>query len=211
MAVIVSPSRRVLFVHVQKTGGSTVDTVLKDALPDAADVGGLPGDRHARLRAALRAHPDYRDYWTFGFVRNPWARMWSWYSMIERRGQFADRGNERVQRRIERSDFWSAVLAEIADFEAFVMVGPDRFPRLRVPQVTYLRAKDRTADFVGRTETFDADMATVCDHIGIPAPAALPRTNSGPGGDWRSQYTPVMRQRVADLYALDLKVYGYEF
>jgi hypothetical protein len=209
--VIVSKDKRVLFVHVQKTGGSTVETVLRELVPDAAGVSGLPGSRHVRLRAALREYPEYRDYWTFGFVRNPWARMWSWYSMIERRGQTAARGNERVRLRIQRSDFWSAVLAEIPDFEAFVMQGPDRFPRLRVPQISYLRAKDRTADFIGRTESFTADLATVCEHIGVPAPAAPPRSNAGPGGDWREQYTPAMRQRVADLYELDLRVFGYEF
>lgn len=209
--MIVSPSKRVLFVHVQKTGGMTVEKVLRAALPDAASVSGLPGSKHARLRAALREHPDYRDYWTFGFVRNPWARMWSWYSMIERRRGAAESGNEWIDQRIRRNSFWREVLAEIPDFEAFVMKGPDRFPRLKVPQVTYLRAKDRTADFIGRTESFDADLATACEHIGIPTPGSVPRRNAGPGGDWRAQYTPAMRQRVADLYALDLRTFGYEF
>jgi hypothetical protein len=209
--VIVSPARRVLFVHVQKTGGSTVEQVLKDSLPDAVDVRGLPGDRHARLAAVLRAHPDYRDHWTFGFVRNPWARLWSWYSMIQRRQRTAERGNERVRQRIARSKFWTAVLEETPDFESFVMSGPDRFPRLRVPQVDYLRAGDRTADFIGRTESFEADLAHACGHIGIPVPPAVPRSNSGPGDDWRAQFTPAMRQRVADLYAADLEAFGYEF
>lgn len=209
--MIVSRDKRMLFVHVQKTGGSTVETVLRNTIPDAESVSGLPGSRHARLRAALREHPDYREFWTFGFVRNPWARMWSWYSMIERRGQTAKQGNERVRLRVERSDFWSSVLAEIPDFEAFVLKGPDRFPRLHVPQITYLRAKGRTADFIGRTERLDADLAVACEHIGIPAPVAVPRHNAGPGGDWRAHYTPEMRQRVADLYALDLRMFGYEF
>ena len=74
-----------------------------------------------------------------------------------------------------------------------------------------LRAKGRTADLIGRTESFDADLATACEHIGIPAPESVPRRNAGPGGDWRAQYTPAMRQRVADLYALDLSTFGYEF
>ena len=209
--MIASPSRRVLFVHVQKTGGITVEAVLKASLPDAEHVTGLPGSKHARLRAALREHPDYRAYWVFGFVRNPWARMWSWYSMIERRAEAAEGGNDWIGTRIERNAFWSGVLAEIPDFEAFVMQGTERFPRLRVPQVTYLRAKDRSADFIGRTETFEADLAAACEHIGIPAPEATPRRNAGPGGDWRDQYTPAMRQRVADLSAPDLRAFGYEF
>ena len=209
--MIVSPAKRVLFVHVQKTGGMTVENVLKAELPDAQKVKDLPGAKHARLRAALREHPEYRDYWTFGFVRNPWARMWSWYSMVERRGEAAEGGNEWISRRIERNDFWSGVLAQTPDFESFVLRGTELFPRLRVPQVTYLRTKDRQADFIGRTESFGVDLATVCEHIGIPAPEATPHRNAGPGGDWREQYTPAMRQRVADLYAPDLRAFGYEF
>ena len=209
--MIVSESRRVLFVHVQKTGGMTVENVLRAALPDAAKVTGLPGRKHARLRAALREHPEYGDYWTFGFVRNPWARMWSWYSMVERRGEAADSGNEWIAQRVERNPFWSGVLSEIPDFEAFVLKGTELFPRLRVPQVTYLRTRDREADLIGRTETFAEDLARACERIGIPAPEATPRRNAGPGGDWRAQYTPAMRQRVADLYEPDLRAFGYEF
>ena len=51
----------------------------------------------------------------------------------------------------------------------------------------------------------------MCEHIGIPAPAATPHRNAGPGGDWREQYTPAMRQRIADLYEPDLRAFGYEF
>ena len=103
------------------------------------------------------------------------------------------------------------MLSQTPDFESFVMRGTELFPRLRVPQVTYLRAKGREADFIGRTESFEADLATACEHIGIEPPAATPRRNAGPGGDWRDQYTPAMRQRIADLYAPDLRVFGYEF
>ena len=209
--VIVSPAKRVLFVHVQKTGGMTVENVLRAGLPDAQKVRDLPGAKHARLRAALREHPEYADYWTFGFVRNPWSRMWSWYSMIERRGEAAEGGNGWIATRVERNDFWRGVLTGIPDFEAFVLKGTEQFPRLRVPQVTYLRTKDRAADFIGRTESFEADLATACEHIGIPAPVATPRRNAGPGGDWREQYTPAMRKRVAELYAPDLRTFGYEF
>jgi len=209
--VISSAGSRVLFVHVQKTGGTTVEKLLMEALPDASRVKGLPGAKHARLRAALREHPGFADFWTFGFVRNPWARLWSWYSMIERRGQTARSGNEWIDRRISDNSFWSGVLADVSDFEGFVMDGTEKFPRLRMPQSSYLRTQSKRADFIGRTESFDSDLARVCDHLGIEAPEALPRRNAGPGGDWRSQYTPAMRQRVADLYEPDLREFGFEF
>ena len=154
--MMASDEQRVLFVHVQKTGGQSVEHVLRRHLPDVRKVTGLPGAKHATYRAALRAHPELAGYWSFGFVRNPWARLWSWYQMIERRQATAERGNAWVAQRIERNDFWSGVLEHCPDFESFVMEGTERFDRLRRPQLDYLRDGDRQVDFIGRTETLAA-------------------------------------------------------
>ena len=209
--MIVSHPARVLFVHVQKTGGSTVQSVLLDRLPGAQKLTDLPGAKHAHLADALSAHPDLAGYWTFGFVRNPWARLWSWWSMIGRRSEMREAGNAWAARRIKRNAFWSGTLDAMPDFETFVMEGPDRFDRLRIPQLDYLRTFERRADFIGRTETFTADFADVCARLGIAPPPEEPRRNAGPGGSYRDQYTPAMRERVADLYAADLREFGYEF
>ena len=209
--MIVSHPARVLFVHVQKTGGSTVQSVLLDRLPGAEKLTGLPGAKHAHLGDALRTHPDLAGYWTFGFVRNPWARLWSWWSMIGRRREMREAGNAWAARRIKRNAFWSGTLEELADFETFVMEGPERFPRLRTPQLDYLRTPDRHADFIGRTESFTTDFAGVCDRLGIAPPPEEPRRNAGPGGSYRDHYTPAMRDRVADVFAADVREFGYDF
>ena len=60
--MMVSHERRVLFVHVQKTGGSTIDRMLEEAIPDVAYLQGLRGGRHARLAPALKAHPELKEY-----------------------------------------------------------------------------------------------------------------------------------------------------
>jgi hypothetical protein len=209
--VIVSHPARALFVHVQKTGGSTVQSVLLGRLPGAEKLAGLPGAKHAHLRAALDRQPELAAYWTFGFVRNPWARLWSWWSMIERRQGQRDEGHAWATRRIEHNAFWSGVLSDLPDFEAFVMKGPERFGRLRTPQLRYLEAGERRADFIGRTESFGADLAQVCERLGIEPPPQEPRRNAGPSSSYRDRYTPAMRDRVAELFEPDLREFGYEF
>ena len=212
--MIVSHPARVLFVHVQKTGGSTVQSVLLDRLPGAEKLAGLPGAKHAHLAAALERQPELAAYWTFGFVRNPWARLWSWWSMIDRRQGQRDEGHAWATRRIDSNAFWSGVL-ELGSFEAFVLEGPERFERLRTPQLDYLRAGDRRADLIGRTESFGADLARACDRLGVDSPPEAPRRNAdrsgGPSGSYRDHYTPAMRDRVAELYADDVDEFGYEF
>lgn len=210
--MIVSHTHEMLFVHVQKTGGTTVDGLLQRSLSDAERVTGLRGSKHATLRVALERQPELAGYWVFGFVRNPWARMYSWYSMIQRRQRNARRP-ERVAlvRRIRNNRFWSGVMESCPDFETFVMDGPSEFGRLRRPQVAFLRAPGKSADFVGRTETLATDVARVFEHLGVEPPAGVPRTNAGPRQNYREHYTPEMRNQVARIFEPDIREFGYEF
>jgi hypothetical protein len=208
--VIASASHRLLFVHVQKTGGLTVEALLKDAIEDAEAIRDLPDGRHAHLSDALAARPELATYWTFGFVRNPWARMLSWHAMILRRKASAESGNKVMARRMRNMDFWRRVGEDYTDFEAFVLHGPDELPRLRTPQLDYLRVPGREADFIGRTERLAEDLATVFDRFGLPEPP-LERRNAGPPTDYREHYPDAMRDRVAEIFAPDIERFGYEF
>ena len=81
-------------MHVQKTGGSTIDNDLTAALGRRTpDQGRRTGTR--RWSGCSSSSPGLADYWTAGFVRNPWARMLSWWRMIERFRDGAERGVER--------------------------------------------------------------------------------------------------------------------
>ena len=197
-------------MHVQKTGGVSVETALARAFPDAERVAGLPGRRHAGLADALEAEPGLAGYFTFGFVRNPWARMHSWHSMVVRRKAAADAGDRRLARQLRVNEFWAGVARELLDFEDFVLRGPDLFERLRTPQLHYLTAPGRRADLIGRTETLAADLARVFERLGVGTPG-LPRKNTGPPTDYRAAYTPAMRDRIAEVFAADIEEFGYRF
>ena len=208
--MIGSASHRLLFVHVQKTGGLTVEALLTQHLPDAEPITDLPGGRHAHYADVLAARPEVAQWWSFGFVRNPWARMYSWHAMVLRRKAAAESGNQVMARRMRKMEFWHKVGTELTSFEEFVLRGPDEIDRLRTPQLDYLTAPGREVDFIGRTETLDADLATVFAHAGLPEPAAE-RRNAGPPTDYREHYTPAMRDRVAELFAPDIERFGYAF
>ncbi|WP_370250040.1 sulfotransferase family 2 domain-containing protein [Nocardioides sp.] len=204
--MIVSEERRFLFVHVQKTGGSSVSRLLLEHVPDAQRLDEqVHGGKHALMRTALRTRPDLAGHFVFGFVRDPWARLWSWHQMVHRR-------EERVPERLQHNPFWRAVARDYADFERFVLEGPDVFRRLRTPQLDYLRFQGRRADFIGRTESLAADLDTVRDRLGLPDGVAVEHRNSARApSDHRAQYTPAMRDRVAEVYAVDIAAFGYRF
>ena len=202
--MLVSREHRFLFIHVQKTGGSAIARALGDAMPDLDHV---PGSKHLRLAPAIEQHPELAGFFTMGFVRNPWERFHSWHAMIMRRRDGARDGSYDAEL-FARNAFWQRVAQDHPDFEDFVLEGIRRVPRLRVPQVDYLVAPGKRADFIGRTERLDADLERGLAQAGLPVPARVERTNAGPVADYREHYTPAMRDRVAQVAARDIEEFG---
>lgn len=209
--MIASDSARLLFVHVQKTGGVSIHRHLVDALPDARSSQGRPYPRHATYAQILEAEPALADYWSFGFVRNPWARLYSWYQMIERQRLNYELGRPGVIARVDSNPFWSDVVATVHTFEQFVLEAPERHERLRIAQLDYLRHGDRTVDFVGRTESLSDDLRRVFEQHGLPPVVEVEHANSSPRRDYAEHFTPEMRARVADVFAADVEEFGYAF
>ncbi len=209
--MLISDERRMLFVHIPKTGGASVEQLLREACPDARTAG---RQRHARLRRILAQHPELADYWSFGFVRNPWARMVSWHAMIDtwnhRWGPASGRPQDgRWGSTRDGNALWRAV-AGYADFEEFVLRGTAEHERLAMPQLDYLVDRDQRADFVGRTERLADDMATVQRRLGLPV-SEIPRRNATSHGSYRDYYSPAARDRVGEVYAKDVAEFGYDF
>lgn len=207
--MMISDSRRLLFVHVQKTGGSTIDNGLSASLGDVRRI--AQAQRHAPLARLLELEPDLASYWIVGFVRNPWSRLLSWYRMMERFRVGAASGNERHVQHLERNQFIRDVLATSPDFEAFILHALDGFARLHTPQSDYLFTGTRRADFVGRQESLEQDLRAIYARLDLPW-VELASVNIDPGRpDHRELYTEEMRRKVAQVYAADIANFAYEF
>ena len=211
--MLISDARRALFVHVPKTGGVSVGVAFQRCCPDArSKTPGVkpPLGRHAPYERILRAEPQVADYWSFGFVRNPWARMVSWWSMIQDWDrEWGPSSGRPPGDRMQGNDMWRAAAA-YSGFEEFVLRGTEELPRVGRPQVDYLRAPGREVDFVGRTESFAEDLQQVERHLGSE-PTRIPHRNKSPHGSYRDYYSAAARDRVAEVYAADLEAFDYAF
>lgn len=206
----VSDSNRVLFIHVPKTGGSTIDAMFDREVPDARRVADKA--RHSPLTRILKAEPELADYWTFGFVRNPWARMVSWWSMVNGVFTRIEEGDPRALRKIENHPgAWLPEGEFSKDFDAFVLEGTAKIPKVGRPQVQTLSAKRREPDFVGRTESFTDDYNVVRERLGLAPLAKVPRKNKSSHGHYSDYYNATTRAKVAEVFAADIEAYGYEF
>ena len=106
-----SDSRRFIFVHIQKTGGSSVKQAIRRHVPDARRFlgthdGAGPGQQELGRR--------WNKYFSFAVVRNPWDRLVSWYSMISQ-VDFERRPKHRKNR------FWRYVRENSSSFEEFLV------------------------------------------------------------------------------------------
>ncbi len=85
-----SRERKFTFVHNQKTGGSTIVTMLLDQVDDLEQIA-LESDWRD-VAKTLKQHDCFEGYFLFGFVRNPWDRFVSYYSMVIRKMNEAGAG-----------------------------------------------------------------------------------------------------------------------
>jgi hypothetical protein len=207
-----SHEHQVLFVHVQKTGGKTLDAMFDHEIADSDR--GPNRSRHWGYTKILEAKPEYVDFWSFGFVRNPWARMVSWWSMATDMQKNLDAGDPEAHEMYSNNkDGWDPIMQYGDDFEAFVMRGTEEVPRLARSQVAMLtdRARRRRVDFIGRQENYVDDVNIVRKRLELDPVEALERRNTSAHGDFRSYYTPTTRRRVEEVFARDVRELGYRF
>jgi hypothetical protein len=203
-------SRRLgcLFVHVPKTAGSSIDRWLQTLDPSAARI--LPHlsathvpakGKHmfaSDLRAGLPSELWFGSF-KFGFVRNPFDRLVSWYHMC-------------LQRPDE--EYRQYVVATTSCFEDFVEKS-DRFTgraaMIGFNQVDHL-CDDHgkpLVDFVGRFENLDADVTTVMATLGVSG--ELPRFNESRHDAYRAYFSRRSVAVVEERFARDLEQFGYVF
>jgi len=206
--MIVSKSRKFIFAAIPKTGTHSVRRALHEHMSpeDLAQVGlfvqrAFPIPELARIGhghitlAQLRPHmaPDeFKSFFKFAFVRNPFDRFVSYSSFITREVGHFDRDPQRVMRHF--------------------LANPPVNHILFRPQHEFVtdEAGNLLTDYVGRVETMQQSYDEIAERIGIPT-AQLDVVNSSRRSDYRQYYDQALIDGVATLYARDLKLFGYQF
>ena len=187
---------RFVFVHVNKTAGSSIRIALQ-----------LGKNTHHRLRTwkLLLTEEEYRSYFKFGFVRNPWDRVLSTYlSLCRVRGHESDfgRGGDIPK------GFGDFVRRELARCKN----GPT--PQYYWRQSPFVQIGEGIGlDFLGYFENLESDFQYVVRRLGLPRGLRLPRFNiaNESARDFREVYDDETRAIVADVYAEDIELLGYDF
>jgi hypothetical protein len=200
---MISLQKRFLFVHIPKTAGNSIQTILRHysedeivalrAEQDGIERFGLRNPNYkikkhstlAEYRAAL-GEARFHNLYKFTCVRNPWDRMVSYY-------------------------FTPAQRVEAWDQKEF------RKLILRALSVTdYLRLDKGEADpfgnmdYIMRFENLAGDFRAVCARLGIPD-APLPQYNRSNREHYSKYYDAELRKLIRKRFAPEIDRFGYAF
>lgn len=186
-----SESGTFIFIHINKTGGTSV-----------AEAIGLPEKQHLTVQEVIEqvGRAAWDASYTFAFVRNPWDRVVSHYKY-------------RVQTR--QTGLGSSPL----DFSTWLArtygAEQDPFyydkPRMFQPQLEWLK-DDRGAlsiDRIGRFESLVEDFDEIRMVLGLERP--LKHLNPTAPSDYRAFYDDTSRKTVARWFADDIDAFDYSF
>ncbi|BAW80179.1 hypothetical conserved protein [Candidatus Nitrosoglobus terrae] len=189
-----------IFVHIPKTAGNTLQSILspysEDSIVASSNKDGIHRfglssaygtTKHATLSeyfSALGAQL----FWSmkkFTCIRNPWERAISFYFSPHRGHRIWDR-NTFVQE-----------LDKIQSMVSFLQLSNEGNP-------------DKNLNFIIRYEQLNQDFCRLCNDLGFEK-KNLPILNKGNRQPYVSYYDSGLIQMVADRFAADIKLFGYEF
>jgi hypothetical protein len=190
MSWVVSHKWKFIFVHVPKTGGTSVSgpkTIWQNAalfrFLGKNDV--RPGGH--RTAAKLRElYSCFDEYFKFAFIREPLERTVSMYWAVHRT---PIRGN--------------------VSFDEYVSVLPvaSKIAHFGFPQSWWIKENgDVGVDYVGDFAKLDRCFVEVCDKIGLPR-IRVPRLNSSGRTDHLDVYSERTERIVREVYAEDFELY----
>ncbi len=215
--MIYSPKHGYIFIHIPKTGGTSMALALEArAAKDDVMLGDTPKAIKRRTRVkdvaaagrlwkhstlfdieGLITADQARDWFVFSLVRNPWDRMVSYYHWLQR----------------QSFDHPAVGLAKTLDFAGF-LTHPGNQAALRAETygayLTLPGQGEMPARFV-RLEHLATDLAPIKAHLGF-ALSPLPQANaSDRAADYRPYYSSETAALVAELYEADIARFRYDF
>ncbi|HZR05652.1 MAG TPA: sulfotransferase family 2 domain-containing protein [Candidatus Udaeobacter sp.] len=200
---MISFQKRFLFVHIPKTAGNSIQSVLRDysedelvalrSEQDGVERFGLRNPKykvkkHSTLteyRAAL-GEAEFRNLYKFTCVRNPWDRMISLY--------FTPTQNMAAWDRKKFRKIISSALS-VPDYLRLDQGEENPFGNV---------------EYIMRFENLEGDFRTVCAALDI-SPGALPKYNRSNREHYSKYYDEELREVVRERFAAEIECFRYTF
>lgn len=187
--MIISHSKKLIFIHAQRTGGSSTSNVLRSILTDKDEV----YDQHSNAKMFEPSFfEQYHDYYKFGFTRNPWERILSWYSLI-----YFNEKKDLVEERVR--------------LEKFIELGFSDHS-FHYNTLDYFTNKDGKviADQIFRYENLENEIGIIAKQFNIKL-SEIPKVNVTEPKDYKKYYTDKSRMLIDQKCEKDIQHFNYTF
>ena len=190
---MISHKHKFIFIHVAKTGGTSIEHVLNpnvplDLLPTVRGTGNtrFAGKHNTALNFKIRLEGKdiFDSYFKFAFVRNPWdleVSLYKWVQLLNGGGNA---------------------------FKEWIKIS--RKNTMGFTRWMCDKKGNNLLDFIGKFENLQEDFDIVCDKIGIPQ-QQLPHKNKTKHKHYTEYYDDETREIVTEKYAKDIEYFGYRF
>jgi hypothetical protein len=186
-------ARNFIYYDVPKAGSSSIRETL---FPDSWPYHNVLEPCKYSVKAAFVIDKDYK---TFSFVRNPYARMVSAYFHFSKHGIIKDYES--------LSKAFNIELEEIDTFKGFVKMTTIHQNHHWQPQVTHIPS---SINFIGKIESFQKDFDALCRLLNIRR-RIIPRSNKTRHKHYSVYYDDETYNIVTERYSEDLQRFNYTF
>ena len=188
-----------IFVHIPKVAGVSVGYSLFQ--------------RHTGNHTSISEYQmvfsqkEFKRFFKFTFVRNPWDRLLSAYLFLIGGGR--NQGDKK----------WADQhLSDFKSFDDFVLnwvsqenvnLGVHFKPQYLF--VTNPGSMKLLVDFVGKFENLETDYQVVKKKLGFGDDLKFENKTKGKSDDYQKHYSPKTQEIVANVYKEDIALFGYKF
>ncbi len=204
--MIINADKKFLFIHIQKTGGTSIKHQLLKCYGSAQFH--YP---HTMLRQ-ISLKEEEKHFFKFAFVRNPWDRLYSWYKMI------MNVKSETIffQHIRDNASNFSEFLDLTEEIIDTVPVGKtsdtQNIKSIATNQLEYILDKNGQlgVDFIGKFEQLQDDFNMILQKLHLPV-SPLPHLNKTDNRNYRTAYSDNDIEKVFNLYKTDIVYFKYDF
>jgi hypothetical protein len=220
--VPVDLTRNLLFVHIPRTGGTSIERLL--GLFNAENLWNIGPHSPFEATGKSPQHFTYRELeailpqdvisrtYKFAFVRNPWDRFLSeflWRRRMHALKWFSFSKSLYDHGYLRSFDEFAQILKVVQESRNDLLYGLDGHLDTQTSFVVD-RSSNVALDFIGRFEQFERDVWNVLKAVGIPK-LEIPHENTTNHLKYQLHYSSSGRGLVESFYAVDIQRFGYKF
>lgn len=181
------PEYGITFIHNPKTAGTSISSWLDYNFKT------VKGRRHGNHEEVWEFFPKTK--WCFGVVRNPWARMVSWFNMLREPGTFEDFLLTRLYQPTSISLTFKPRISWAGQWYS-----------LATPQYEWF---GNSTNYIIKFEELNEQFSYLQKVLDCYEP--MPMLNKSIDVDYKSMYNDLTAELVHDVFLKDIIEYNYEY